>query len=106
MPVLQKLDEVSFVVLAFNSMNSASLGGKKNHCQAWRRGAIFESREAVLFHALGTDSYSPFLLAGARKIPSKLLVALKCKVHSEQTSETWNSKALPKRAQKGRTRRK
>ena len=69
------------------------------------KGAIFESREAVLFHALGTDCYSPFLLAGARKIPSKLLVALKCKIHSEQTSETWNSKALPKRAKKVRTRR-
>ena len=69
------------------------------------KGAIFESREAVLFHALGTDCYSPVLLAGARKIPSKLLVALKCKIHSEQTSETWNSKALPKRAKKVRTRR-
>ena len=69
------------------------------------KGAIFESREAVLFHALGADCYSPFLLAGARKIPSKLLVALKCKIHSEQTSETWNSKALPKRAKKVRTRR-
>ena len=68
------------------------------------KGAIFESREAVLFHALGTDCYSPFLLAGARKIPSKLLVALKCKIHSEQTSETWNSKALPKRAKKRQTR--
>ena len=104
MPFLQKLDEVSIVVLAFHSMNSASLGGKKP-LPGMGKGAIFESREAVLFHALGTDCYSPFLLAGARKIPSKLLVALKCKIHSEQTSETWNSKALPKRAKKVRTRR-
>ena len=95
----QKLVEVSFVVLAFGSMDSESLGGQKPLLGMGKR-AFFESREAVLFLALGTDCYSPLLLAGARRSPSKLLLALKSKVHSEQNSATWNSKAPPKRARK------
>ena len=50
----QKLVEVSFVVLAFGSMDSDSLGGKKP-LLGMGEGAFFESREAVLFLALRTD---------------------------------------------------